>query len=264
MSALRRRAAARPRPPAPRRWRCSTGSTTACSRAPRACTSAAAQLEAGEPERCLAAMRAGGTPDFADVEPGRRAWLYAVLARAELALGDRRAAEAWVDARRGGRGRASASRYAEAPCCCTPRAAIATRRAGDAARAPPSSRPGGRRRADVGRGAARPRPRWARIARGRGAGRGRAARRRRPRLLERAEPSWRRCGAARYRDEAARELRRLGARVGRAPAAGRGGGEGSTPVRPRARDRRAGGARAAPTARSPASCSCRRRPSRAT
>src|SRR4051812_4377631 len=57
---------------------------------------AAAQLEAGEPEGCLAAMSAGGAPEFAGVEPGRRAWLYAILARAELALGRRAAAAEWV------------------------------------------------------------------------------------------------------------------------------------------------------------------------
>ncbi|HET6551726.1 MAG TPA: AAA family ATPase, partial [Solirubrobacter sp.] len=57
---------------------------------------AAAQLEAGEPEGCLAAMSAGGAPEFAGVEPGRRAWLYAILARAELALGRPSAAADWV------------------------------------------------------------------------------------------------------------------------------------------------------------------------
>ena len=57
---------------------------------------ASAQLEAGEPEGCLAAMSAGGAPEFAGVEPGRRAWLYAILARAELALGRPAAAAEWV------------------------------------------------------------------------------------------------------------------------------------------------------------------------
>ena len=66
---------------------------------------AAAQLEAGEPEGCLAAMSAGGAPEFAGVEPGRRAWLYAILARAELALGRPGAAADWVRARRGRRRR---------------------------------------------------------------------------------------------------------------------------------------------------------------
>src|SRR4051795_6962938 len=78
---------------------------------------AAAQLEAGEPERCLAAMAAGGAPEFADVEPGRRAWLYAVLARAELALQRPSAAAEWV-----ARGETAAAGlglpYAEASVLC--------------------------------------------------------------------------------------------------------------------------------------------------
>ena len=41
-------------------------------------------------------MSAGGAPEFAGVEPGRRAWLYAILARAELALGRPAAAAEWV------------------------------------------------------------------------------------------------------------------------------------------------------------------------
>ncbi len=78
---------------------------------------AAAQLEAGEPEGCLAAMSAGGAPEFAGVEPGRRAWLYAILARAELALGRPGAAADWVQ-----RGEAAADGlglpYAEASVLC--------------------------------------------------------------------------------------------------------------------------------------------------
>ncbi len=57
---------------------------------------AAAQLEAGEPERCLEAMADAGGPEFVHVEPGRRAWLYAILARAELDLGHVVVAEDWV------------------------------------------------------------------------------------------------------------------------------------------------------------------------
>ena len=41
-------------------------------------------------------MSAGGAPEFAGVEPGRRAWLYAILARAELALDRPSAAAEWV------------------------------------------------------------------------------------------------------------------------------------------------------------------------
>ena len=78
---------------------------------------AAAQLEAGEPEGCLTAMSAGGAPDFPGVEPGRRAWLYAILARAELALERPAAAAEWV-----ARGEAAAAGlglpYAEASVLC--------------------------------------------------------------------------------------------------------------------------------------------------
>src|SRR5690348_7597778 len=78
---------------------------------------AAAQLDAGEPERCLAAMSAGGAPEFRGVEPGRRAWLYAILARADLALGRPEAARDWVR-----RGEAAAAGlglpYAEAAVLC--------------------------------------------------------------------------------------------------------------------------------------------------
>ena len=59
-------------------------------------TVAAAFIEAGDPERGLAQAQRAGAPDFAHVDPGRRAWLYAELAQAELARGDRAAAEAWL------------------------------------------------------------------------------------------------------------------------------------------------------------------------
>ena len=95
---------------------------------------AAAQLEAGEPEGCLAAMSAGGAPEFAGVEPGRRAWLYAILARAELALGRPAAAAEWVRAARRPPP-ASASRTPRPPCCARARSSTTTpRRAGDARR----------------------------------------------------------------------------------------------------------------------------------
>ena len=44
-------------------------------------------LEAGDVERCLVEAEAAGAPDFDAIEPGRAAWLLAVLARAELASG---------------------------------------------------------------------------------------------------------------------------------------------------------------------------------
>jgi DNA-binding CsgD family transcriptional regulator len=150
---------------------------------------AAAQLEAGEPERCLAAMSAGGAPEFPRTEPGRRAWLYAVLARAELALGRKGAAEAWVV-----RGEAAVEPltlpYARAAVLCA-RALV------DENAAP------AREAAEIADGvgaviqAARARTLAGRLD-------GDVA------LLEQAESELAAVGAVRLRDEAARELRRLG------------------------------------------------------
>ena len=53
-------------------------------------------LEIGEPDRCIEQLRAAGLPDFPLIEPGRRGWLYTVLARAELEGGDRAAAAEWL------------------------------------------------------------------------------------------------------------------------------------------------------------------------
>ncbi len=53
-------------------------------------------LEIGEPDRCIEQLRAAGAPELAMIEPGRRGWLYTVLARAELEGGDRVAAGRWV------------------------------------------------------------------------------------------------------------------------------------------------------------------------
>ena len=54
-------------------------------------------LEAGRPDRCLQEVQAIGAPELEMIEPGRRAWLYGVLARAELARGHPRGAEAWIE-----------------------------------------------------------------------------------------------------------------------------------------------------------------------
>ena len=53
-------------------------------------------LEIGEPDRCIEQLRAAGLPDLPLIEPGRRGWLYTVLARAELEGGDRAAAAKWL------------------------------------------------------------------------------------------------------------------------------------------------------------------------
>ena len=192
---------------------------------------AAAQLEAGEPEGCLAAMSAGGAPEFAGVEPGRRAWLYAILARAELALGRPGAAADWVQ-----RGEAAADGlglpYAEASVLCARAQLDATTAAnGDARRRRSGATPqaGGRdaaaarRRRDGGRGAAAAggpalaaaeladsvgaviQASRARILAGRATGD--------VALLERAASDLGSFGAARLRDEAARELRQLGVKT---------------------------------------------------
>ncbi len=175
---------------------------------------AAAQLEAGEPEGCLAAMSAGGAPEFANVEPGRRAWLYAILARAELELGRRDAAVAWVE--RGERAAAGLGLpYAEAAVLCA-RALLD----GDAAPALRAAELADSVGAVI-QGAR------ARVLAGRIGGD--------VTLLERAESELAACGAVRLRDEAARELRRLGRRAGarrrRAP-----GGEGLAALSGRERE----------------------------
>src|SRR4051812_42164439 len=194
---------------------------------------AAARLEAGEPESCLSAMSAGGAPEFADVEPGRRAWLYAVLARAELALGRAGAAESWVM-----RGEAAAEGltlpYAEAAVLCA-RALVALDGApvqtnGDARRKPAATARGlstaavaasetGAALAAATRAAELADSVGAVIQAARArtlAGRALAASDRAAAvaLLERAESELAACGALRLRDEAARELRRLGRRSG--------------------------------------------------
>jgi DNA-binding NarL/FixJ family response regulator len=176
-------------------------------------------------------MSAGGAPEFADVEPGRRAWLYGVLARAELALGRPAAAEAWVE-----RGEAAAAGltlpYAEAAVLCA-RALVALDDDGGATNG--AARVDGNGAGPVGGEEGRRGPAAALAAATRAAEladsvgaviqaarartlAGRAAAATDPAaavaLLERAESELAACGALRLRDEAARELRRLGRRAG--------------------------------------------------
>jgi DNA-binding NarL/FixJ family response regulator len=176
---------------------------------------AAARLEAGEPESCLAAMSAGGAPEFPDVEPGRRAWLYAVLARAELALGRPAAAEEWVT-----RGEAGAAEltlpYAEAAVLCA-RALVALEGEGVAAANGHADRAAALAAATRAAELADSVGAVIQAARARTLG-GRALAGSDPEaavaLLERAESELAACGALRLRDEAARELRRLGRKAG--------------------------------------------------
>ena len=168
---------------------------------------AAAQLEAGEPERCLEAMADAGGPEFVHVEPGRRAWLYAILARAELDLGHVVVAEDWV---------ARGERLAQTLGLGYVEGAVAYARAvleldrGDARRALDQAERAVRRAADAGAAvqAARARIVAGRAAAAAGDVESAAA------WLERAEAELAAMGAVRFRDEAARELRRLGRRVG--------------------------------------------------
>ena len=163
-------------------------------------------LEIGEPARCVEQLRVAGLPDFPQIEPGRRGWLYAVLARAELARGDPAAAAHWA-ARSEATVRGLGLPLAEA-WALHARALVALA-GGDAAAAVPlalqaagradavaSPVPAARCRALAGVASAE-------------AGDGEAANR----LLARAEDELAACGAERYRDEAARALRRLGHRV---------------------------------------------------
>ncbi len=174
-------------------------------------------LDLGDVDRCLHAFRAVGLPELASIEPGRRAWLYATLARAELARGDRDAAQAWA-ARSEETVAGLGLPLAEAWLLLA-RAAIALD-AGDAAAAAELAQAATERAEAVHAPLAAARCRTL-------AGTALAAAGRRDegvRELARAEGDLAVLGAARVRDEAARELRRLGQRV--AGRQRRGGGEG--------------------------------------
>ena len=163
-------------------------------------------LEVGEVERCLAEADAAGAPDFPAVEPGRAAWLLAVLARAELARGRPDAAAAQA-ARARARVAGLALPLTEVSVAHA-EALVALERGdcpGAAARAEAAAtvadRAGGvvhaaRMRALAGRARAAAGERDAAVA-----------------LLKAAERELAELGAERLRAEAARELRRLGVRV---------------------------------------------------
>ena len=172
-------------------------------------TVGAALLEAGDVERGLAPARSWAARRTSPrVEAGRRAWLYAYLTRAELSRGRRPAAESWL-ARRARR---------RSPALELPMAESALLR-----RAPSSSSPATQpdaagalalrgRRARRRRGRARCRPPAAArspAARSSPPGSGSEA----EAELQIAEAELDACGALRLRDEAARELRRLGHHV---------------------------------------------------
>jgi DNA-binding CsgD family transcriptional regulator len=163
-------------------------------------------MDIGEVERCIEQLHAAGAPELPLIEPGRRAWLYTVLARAALARGDRDGAEGWAarsEATVGGLGLPLAEAW-----LLHARATIALD-GGDADEAVAAAL----RAADVAASVHAPLP----AARCRTlAGIALSASGRRDdavRELTRAEGELAALGAARYRDEAARELRRLGRRV---------------------------------------------------
>jgi ATP/maltotriose-dependent transcriptional regulator MalT len=173
----------------------------------------AACLEAGETERGFALLQRAGAPDFPLVEPGRRAWLYAGMARAELARGRAAAAERWL-----ARGEAALVGL-ELPMAesavLQARAALllAEGEAGEAARlALRAAECAGSVEAQVQAARSRTLAGRALAAAGDPA--------RATAELERAEAELSACGALALRDEAARELRRLGHRV---PTRGRRG-----------------------------------------
>jgi DNA-binding CsgD family transcriptional regulator len=174
-------------------------------------------MDIGEVDRCLASFRAVGMPDFPSIEPARRGWLYTVLARAELARGDRAAAVAWAD--RADETLAGLDLPLADAWALHVRAAIALD-AGDPATAADLALEAATRAESVD--APLPAARCRTLA-----GEALAAAGRRDegvRELQRAESDLFALGAARYRDEAARTLRRLGERVSARQR--RGGGEG--------------------------------------
>ena len=163
-------------------------------------------LEIGEPDRCIEQLRAAGIPDFPQIEPGRRGWLYTVLARAELEGGDRAAAAEWVArAEETVRGLETAARGGVGAAC--PLAADARR--GRRGRSRRTGAPGRRARGGGPRtGSGRSLP-DACGRRARAGGRQRAGRA----AATAAQRALAACEANRHRDEAARHLRRLGRRV---------------------------------------------------
>ena len=163
-------------------------------------------LEAGRPDRCLQEVQAIGAPELEMIEPGRRAWLYGVLARAELARGHPRGAEAWIE-----RGEATA-RGLDLPLTSSSvlhaRALLALEH-GDPREASRLAEQAADLADEVGASVVAARLRTL-------SGRGMAAAGDTEGaidLLTRAEQELAACGADHLRDEAARELRRLGRRV---------------------------------------------------
>ena len=163
-------------------------------------------LDLGEPTMCIERLRAVGLPDLRPIEPARRCWLYAVLARAELERGDRDAATKWLT-------RSEAIvRQLHLPLAHAwtlhARAHVSLADGDPAAGAEKALQAA--EHADAV-GAVVVAARCRTLA---GVALARAGRREEAvRMLTRAEAELADCEANRHRDEAARELRRLGRRV---------------------------------------------------
>jgi DNA-binding CsgD family transcriptional regulator len=162
-------------------------------------------LEAGDVDRCFAEAQAAGAPAFDAIEPGRAAWLLAVLARAELARGRPDAArDSIARARRTLEGLSlplteATVVHAEALLALEQDAADAAEiaEAGAAlAEGVGAVVHAGRLRALAGHALARAGDRDAAVT-----------------VLKRAETELAACGAERLRAEAVRDLRKLGVRV---------------------------------------------------
>jgi DNA-binding NarL/FixJ family response regulator len=173
-------------------------------------------LEAGDVARCLAEAEAAGAPEFAEIEPGRAAWLLAVLARAELARGRRAKAEA--HAQRARHVLADVALPLTEAHVLQAEAAVALD-GGAPAEAAELARSGAARADAVGAvvHAARLRALAGRALGTLGERDAAVAE------LTRAEEELAACGAHRLRDEAARELRRLGVRASARQRRGAGG-----------------------------------------
>jgi len=173
-------------------------------------------LEIGEPQRCIEQLRAAGLPDFTLIEPGRRGWLYTVLARAELEGGDHTAAAQWL-ARGEATVRGLGLPLAEAWVLHA--RSLLTLADGDAAAAAQMALEAGERADAVHAPVPAARCRTlAGVALARAGDSEQAVR-----LLTRAQRDLAACEANRHRDEAARELRRLGRRVTARQRPGAGG-----------------------------------------
>jgi DNA-binding CsgD family transcriptional regulator len=167
---------------------------------------AAIFLESGQPERCLEEARIAGAPDLARIEPGRRAWLHALLARAELARGRPAGANEWLD--RAEKTLSGLDLPLAESAVLFARALLALE-SGDAAAAARLAERAAKGADAVGADVQAARSRaLAGRAWGEAGSRDPAVA-----LLGRAEAELTACGAHRMRDEAARDLRRLGQRV---------------------------------------------------